>query len=80
MPHGEMDLYLRWLNKYERREEEDAPIGLILFAGKKEETVRLIDLECLDVHLCGAHGLNGSFQQCDFLIRQEIEVARAFPC
>jgi predicted nuclease of restriction endonuclease-like (RecB) superfamily len=42
---GQMELYLRWLDKYERREEEDAPIGLILCAGKKEETVRLLDME-----------------------------------
>jgi predicted nuclease of restriction endonuclease-like (RecB) superfamily len=41
---GQMELYLRWLDKYERREEEDAPIGLILCAGKKEETVRLLDM------------------------------------
>ena len=42
---GQMELYLRWLNKYERREEEDSPLGLILCAGKKEETVRLLDME-----------------------------------
>lgn len=40
-----MELYLRWLDKCERREEEDSPIGLILCAGKKEETVRLLDME-----------------------------------
>ncbi|MBW2108913.1 MAG: DUF1016 family protein [Deltaproteobacteria bacterium] len=42
---GQMELYLRWLDKYERREGENAPIGLILCAGKKEETVRLLDME-----------------------------------
>jgi len=42
---GQMELYLRWLDKYERREGEEAPIGLILCAGKKEETVRLLDME-----------------------------------
>jgi predicted nuclease of restriction endonuclease-like (RecB) superfamily len=42
---GQMELYLRWLDKYERRETEEAPIGLILCAGKKEETVRLLDME-----------------------------------
>jgi predicted nuclease of restriction endonuclease-like (RecB) superfamily len=42
---GQMELYLRWLDKYERRDEEDTPIGLILCAGKKEETVRLLDME-----------------------------------
>lgn len=29
---GQMELYLRWLDKYERREGENAPIGLILCA------------------------------------------------
>lgn len=42
---GQMELYLRWLDRHERREAEDAPIGLILCAGKKEETVRLLDME-----------------------------------
>ncbi|MCX6994070.1 MAG: PDDEXK nuclease domain-containing protein [Kiritimatiellaeota bacterium] len=42
---GQMELYLRWLDKYERREGEDSPLGLILCAGKKEETVRLLDME-----------------------------------
>ena len=42
---GQMELYLRWLDKYERRKEENAPIGLILCAGKKHETVELLELE-----------------------------------
>lgn len=42
---GQMELYLRWLDKYERRKSEDAPIGLILCAGKKHETVELLELE-----------------------------------
>ena len=41
---GQMELYLRWLNKHERREDEEEPLGIILCAGKKEETVRLMDL------------------------------------
>ena len=32
---GQIELYLRWLDKYERREGEEHPIGLILCAGKK---------------------------------------------
>ena len=42
---GQMELYLRWLDQNERRPEEEAPIGLILCAGRKEETIRLLDLE-----------------------------------
>ncbi len=41
---GQMELYLRWLDKYERGKNEDSPIGLILCAGKKEETIRLLDM------------------------------------
>ena len=48
---GQLELYLRWLDKYERRDEEDAPIGLILCAGKKEETVRLLDMEGSGIHV-----------------------------
>jgi predicted nuclease of restriction endonuclease-like (RecB) superfamily len=42
---GQMELYLRWLDRYERRDGEESPLGLILCAGKKEETVRLLDME-----------------------------------
>ncbi len=42
---GQMELYLRWLAKYEQKPDEQAPIGLILCAGKKKETVELLELE-----------------------------------
>jgi len=42
---GQMELYLRWLDKYERQPGEEQPIGLILCAGKKHETVELLELE-----------------------------------
>ncbi len=42
---GQMELYLRWLAKYEQKPDEQAPVGLILCAGKKKETVELLELE-----------------------------------
>ncbi len=42
---GQMELYLNWLNRYERKEDEEPPIGLILCAGKQHETIELLDLE-----------------------------------
>ena len=42
---GQMELYLGWLNRYERNPDEETPIGLILCAGKRHETVELLDLE-----------------------------------
>jgi len=42
---GQMELYLAWLNRYERSEGEEKPIGLILCAGKTDETIEMLDLE-----------------------------------
>ena len=42
---GQMELYLRWLDKYERQKNELPPIGIVLCAGKKRETVELLALE-----------------------------------
>ena len=41
---GQMELYLRWLDKYERREGEENPIGLILCSEKKQEQIELLEL------------------------------------
>ncbi len=41
---GQMELYLRWLEKYEMQERENEPIGLILCAGKTDEHVELLQL------------------------------------
>ncbi|HKI30583.1 MAG TPA: PDDEXK nuclease domain-containing protein [Gemmataceae bacterium] len=42
---GQMELYLRWLEKHEMRAGEEAPIGLILCADKGEEQVELLQLD-----------------------------------
>lgn len=42
---GQMELYLNWLDRYERKEGEEKPIGLILCAGKRHETVELLGME-----------------------------------
>jgi len=41
---GQMELYLRWLDKYERVPGEESPMGLILCAGKSAEHVELLGL------------------------------------
>jgi hypothetical protein len=42
---GQMELYLRWLEKHECRPGEESPLGLILCAGKSQEHVELLQLE-----------------------------------
>ena len=41
---GQMELYLKWLDKYERKEGENAPIGLILCAESNKEQIELLEL------------------------------------
>lgn len=36
---SQMELYLRWLAKYEQEPDEQPPLGIILCAGKKTELV-----------------------------------------
>ena len=42
---GQMELYLRWLEKYEKEPEEETPLGLILCAGKSSEQIELLELD-----------------------------------
>lgn len=42
---GQMELYLRWLEKYDMADGENKPIGLILCAGKNEEHIELMHLD-----------------------------------
>jgi len=42
---GQMELYLNWLDKYERQPDEAAPIGLILCAQAGTEQVELMNLQ-----------------------------------
>ncbi|MDD5008828.1 MAG: PDDEXK nuclease domain-containing protein [Syntrophorhabdaceae bacterium] len=42
---GRMELYLRWLEKYEQHSDEGSPIGLILCAGGSEEQIKLLELD-----------------------------------
>ena len=48
---GQMELYLRWLDKYERQAGEHAPLGLILCAGKQREQIELLELDRSGIHV-----------------------------
>ena len=41
---GQMELYLRWLDKYERQHGEESPLGLILCADGADEQIELLQL------------------------------------
>ena len=41
---GQMELYLKWLNKYEKQDGENTPIGLILCAESSREQIELLEM------------------------------------
>jgi predicted nuclease of restriction endonuclease-like (RecB) superfamily len=41
---GQMELYLKWLDKYEKQEAENTPIGLILCAESSREQIELLEM------------------------------------
>jgi predicted nuclease of restriction endonuclease-like (RecB) superfamily len=48
---SQMELYLRWLDKYERQPDELPPLGIILCAGKNTEQVELLELGASGIHV-----------------------------
>ena len=48
---GQMELYLRWLEKHETQPGEDSPLGLILCAGKSDEQIELLQLDASGIHV-----------------------------
>jgi len=48
---GQMELYLRWLDRYDRAIGEESPIGLILCAGADAEQVELMDLDAANIRV-----------------------------
>ena len=41
---GQMELYLKWLNRYERQEGENEPIGLLLCTEGNREQIELLEM------------------------------------
>jgi predicted nuclease of restriction endonuclease-like (RecB) superfamily len=48
---GQMELYLRWLAKYETEPGEESPLGIILCAGKNTEQIELLELGSAGIHV-----------------------------
>ncbi|MBD2319263.1 PDDEXK nuclease domain-containing protein [Phormidium tenue] len=48
---SQMELYLRWLAKYDQESDEQSPLGIILCAGKKQEQIELLELDKSGIHV-----------------------------
>lgn len=50
---GQMELYLAWLKRYECKQDELSPLGLVLCAGKTDQHVELLELGKSGIHVAG---------------------------
>ncbi len=48
---GQMELYLKWLEKHEKEEGEGSPLGIVLCADKQSEQIELLELEKSNIHV-----------------------------
>jgi predicted nuclease of restriction endonuclease-like (RecB) superfamily len=73
---GQMELYLRYLEKYEQVEGENMPIGLILCSGKNEEHVELLQLDKSNIRVADYLTLLPSQEILKQKLHQAIENAK----
>ena len=48
---GQVELYLRWLDKYEKAEGEESPLAIILCASKSDMMTELLELNNSGIHV-----------------------------
>lgn len=48
---SQLELYLRWLDKNERQEGENTPLGILLCAEKSQEVIELLELDRAGIHV-----------------------------
>lgn len=73
---GQMELYLRYLEKYEQVEGENSPIGLILCSGKNEEHVELLQLDKSNIRVADYLTLLPSKELLKQKLHLAIEIAK----
>ena len=73
---GQMELYLRFLEKYEQAEGENAPIGLILCSGKNKEHVELMQLDQSNIRVADYLTALPSQELLQEKLHKAVEIAR----
>ena len=48
---GQMELYLRWLDRYEKQDGELPPLGIIMCTDKNIEQIELLELDKSGIHV-----------------------------
>lgn len=73
---GQMELYLRYLEKHEQMEGENTPIGLILCTGKNHEHVELLQLDKSNIRVADYLTLLPPKELLEAKLHRSIELAR----
>lgn len=73
---GQMELYLRYLEKHEIVDGENSPIGLILCTGKNEEHVELLQLDKSNIRVSEYLTLLPSKEILQNKLHRAIEIAK----
>jgi predicted nuclease of restriction endonuclease-like (RecB) superfamily len=73
---GQMELYLRYLEKHEQVEGENTPIGLILCSGKNEEHIELMQLDKSNIRVADYLTLLPSKEVLKQKLHQAIAIAK----
>lgn len=74
---GQMELYLRWLDKYERKPGENQPLGLILCADKSDEQIELLELSKSGIRVSAYLTKLPAREMLEKKLHQAIQLARA---
>lgn len=74
---GQMELYLRWLDRYERQSCEQSPIGLILCAKINQEQVEVLQLDGSSIRVAEYLTELPSREALRTRLHQAIEIAQA---
>jgi predicted nuclease of restriction endonuclease-like (RecB) superfamily len=73
---GQMELYLRFLEKYEQIEGENPPIGLILCTGKSQEHIELMQLDKSNIRVADYLTALPSQKDLQGKLHKAVEIAR----
>ncbi len=73
---GQMELYLRYLEKHDQMDGENTPIGLILCAGKNDEHVELLQLDKSNIRVADYLTVLPPRETLQAKLHQSIEIAR----
>jgi hypothetical protein len=73
---GQMELYLRWLERHESEPGVATPLGIILCTGKKREQIELLELEGSGTHVAEYLTVLPPREVLEARLQQALELAR----